>query len=55
MGEITLHVAVRGLQNGCAALLFQPERELGQVAPVAVQRVARQAVFQPQVVAEFVE
>ena len=38
-----------------SALLLQPCGELVQVAPVAFQRVARQAVFQPQAVAEFVE
>jgi len=36
-------------------MFLQPRGELIQVAPIAVQRVARQAVFQPQAVAEFVE
>src|SRR5665811_324899 len=40
MGEIALYVAMRGLQDGCVALFLQPDCELAQVAPVAVQRVA---------------
>ena len=41
-------------QHIFAARIGQPLRVLRQIAPVRIQRVARQAVFQPQRVAEFV-
>jgi hypothetical protein len=55
MREIALDIGMGRLQDGRTALLVEPGGELGEVTPVTIQRVLRETVFQPQVVAEFVE
>jgi hypothetical protein len=43
------------LQQGFAAVLGKPRREEPQVAAIAFQCIARQAVFEPERIAEFIE
>ena len=50
-GKVVGQVAVFGFGDGFAAL-GQPVRVKRQVAPVRIERVAREAVFQPERIAE---
>ena len=52
--EITLQITVVCRQHIFAARIGQPLCVLRQITPIGIQRVTRQAVLQPQRVAEFV-
>src|SRR5581483_7147344 len=55
MREIGEQIGALGLREGPAAPLKKPVAELPEIAAIRVQRVARQAVLEPQRIAELVE
>ena len=55
MSKIGQQVRMLGVEQAALAGGVQPLCELLQIAPVALQRVAREPIFQPQAIHKFVE
>ncbi len=53
--EVGIEVNVRDLVERLALLLMQPRSEQQQIAPVRIERVLRESVFQPERIAEFLD